>query len=220
MPLGKSAAFRERRTEYIKHLEATIKYHEETLATLQQSSRSAADEVLMLRYKNSLLERILLEKRIDVHAELKAFTQNDSPTAVPSLPPHPPHVQRALNQRRAFQHQFQAQMQRRQQQQQQQQAPPPSKRIKSASMDASFLKKSNPRVHVSLSAQNSPTVEESGTPISPMQIDNFILSGDSSRNFLPQSNAFSSLSSLYAPTYQSHMDKLGISLFLPLMAKL
>jgi len=164
----------------------------------------------MLRYKNSLLERILLEKRIDVHAELKAFTQNDSPTAVPSLPPHPPHVQRALNQRRAFQHQFQAQMQRRQQQQQG--APPPSKRIKSASMDASFLKKPSPRVHVSLSAQNSPTVEESGTPISPMQIDNFILSGESSRNFLPQSNNFSSLSSLYAPTYQSHMDKLGMLL--------
>jgi hypothetical protein len=29
---------------------------------LQQSHRSAADECLMLRYKNSLLERILLEK--------------------------------------------------------------------------------------------------------------------------------------------------------------
>jgi hypothetical protein len=56
------AAFRERRTEYIKHLEATIKNHEETLASLQQSHRSAADECLMLRYKNSLLERILIEK--------------------------------------------------------------------------------------------------------------------------------------------------------------
>ncbi|EWC44057.1 hypothetical protein DRE_01409 [Drechslerella stenobrocha 248] len=43
------AAFRERRTEYIKHLEATIKQQEEALASLQQSSRSAADEVLMLR---------------------------------------------------------------------------------------------------------------------------------------------------------------------------
>lgn len=56
------AAFRERRTEYIKQLEATIKQNEETLGTLQQSHRSAADECLMLRYKNSLLERILLEK--------------------------------------------------------------------------------------------------------------------------------------------------------------
>jgi hypothetical protein len=56
------AAFRERRTEYIKQLESTIKLHEENLQSLQQSHRSAADECLMLRYKNSLLERILLEK--------------------------------------------------------------------------------------------------------------------------------------------------------------
>lgn len=56
------AAFRERRTEYIKQLEATIKQNEDALATLQQSHRTAADECLMLRYKNSLLERILLEK--------------------------------------------------------------------------------------------------------------------------------------------------------------
>lgn len=56
------AAFRERRTEYIKQLETTIKHHEETLQNLQNSHRTAADECLMLRYKNSLLERILLEK--------------------------------------------------------------------------------------------------------------------------------------------------------------
>ncbi|KAK5196643.1 hypothetical protein LTR99_005432 [Exophiala xenobiotica] len=64
------AAFRERRTEYIKQLETTIQHHEETLQTLQQSHRAAADECLMLRYKNSLLERVLLEKGIDVQAEL------------------------------------------------------------------------------------------------------------------------------------------------------
>ena len=56
------AAFRERRTEYIRQLESTIKRNEESLQSLQQSHRSAADECLMLRYKNSLLERILLEK--------------------------------------------------------------------------------------------------------------------------------------------------------------
>lgn len=56
------AAFRERRTEYIKQLETTIKDHVDSLQSLQQSHRSAADECLMLRYKNSLLERILLEK--------------------------------------------------------------------------------------------------------------------------------------------------------------
>lgn len=81
------AAFRERRTEYIKQLESTIKHHEETLQNLQQSHRSAADECLMLRYKNSLLERILLEKGIDVQAELQAKT--GSPNLGPTRPPAP-----------------------------------------------------------------------------------------------------------------------------------
>jgi len=61
------AAFRERRTEYIKQLEDTIKQNEDALRSLQQSHRSAADECLMLRYKNSLLERILLEKGLQRH---------------------------------------------------------------------------------------------------------------------------------------------------------
>jgi hypothetical protein len=56
------AAFRERRTEYIKQLEETIRVHESNLHNLQTAHRTAADECLMLRYKNSLLERILLEK--------------------------------------------------------------------------------------------------------------------------------------------------------------
>ncbi|KAF1919031.1 hypothetical protein BDU57DRAFT_554398 [Ampelomyces quisqualis] len=78
------AAFRERRTEYIKQLESTIKHHEDTLQNLQNSHRNAADECLMLRYKNSLLERILLEKGIDVQAELRAKTGS------PNLPPTRP----------------------------------------------------------------------------------------------------------------------------------
>jgi len=83
------AAFRERRTEYIKQLESTIKHHEETLQNLQASHRTAADECLMLRYKNSLLERILIEKGIDVQAELRAKTgsPNLGPTRVPAAPP-------------------------------------------------------------------------------------------------------------------------------------
>lgn len=56
------AAFRERRTEYIKQLEETIRLHETNLHNLQTAHRAAADECLMLRYKNSLLERILIEK--------------------------------------------------------------------------------------------------------------------------------------------------------------
>lgn len=37
----------------------------------------------MLRYKNSLLERILLEKGIDVTAELRAFAQYDDTSRAP-----------------------------------------------------------------------------------------------------------------------------------------
>ncbi|KAB5511112.1 hypothetical protein GE09DRAFT_1295672 [Coniochaeta sp. 2T2.1] len=47
-----SAAFRERRTEYIKQLEETIRVHEQNLHNLQTAHRHAADECLMLRYKN------------------------------------------------------------------------------------------------------------------------------------------------------------------------
>ncbi|KAH7382331.1 hypothetical protein BKA66DRAFT_418174 [Pyrenochaeta sp. MPI-SDFR-AT-0127] len=107
------AAFRERRTEYIKQLETTIKHHEETLQNLQNSHRNAADECLMLRYKNSLLERILLEKGIDVQAELRAKTgsPNLGPTRAPASahnsPNQPPLQQRAIlnrqHQRRSLQ---------------------------------------------------------------------------------------------------------------------
>jgi hypothetical protein len=119
------AAFRERRTEYIKQLESTIKHHEDTLQNLQNSHRNAADECLMLRYKNSLLERILLEKGasrpptrrgtplhsalltpssigIDVQAELRAKTgsPNLGPTRAPvpttASPNQPPLQQRAM----------------------------------------------------------------------------------------------------------------------------
>ncbi|KAM3465060.1 hypothetical protein BB8028_0003g09400 [Beauveria bassiana] len=79
------AAFRERRTEYIKQLEAAIAVHEGNLDSLQTAHRNAADECLMLRYKNSLLERILLEKGIDVNAELQA--KNGSPILGPTHMP-------------------------------------------------------------------------------------------------------------------------------------
>lgn len=84
------AAFRERRTEYIRQLETTIKRNEEQLQSLQQSHRSAADECLMLRYKNSLLERILLEKGIDVQAELRLKTGAPGAVAKPASNPMPP----------------------------------------------------------------------------------------------------------------------------------
>ncbi|KAI1978117.1 hypothetical protein LOZ55_002995 [Ophidiomyces ophidiicola] len=87
------AAFRERRSEYIKQLEATIQRHEDALRALQQNHRAAADECLMLRYKNSLLERLLLEKGIDVHAELRLKTTTAAPAnALPAAqrPPRRP----------------------------------------------------------------------------------------------------------------------------------
>lgn len=92
------AAFRERRTEYIKQLEETIRVHEQNLHNLQSAHRHAADECLMLRYKNSLLERILLEKGIDVQAELRAKTGSPhlGPTHVPQNLVQPPPIQRAL----------------------------------------------------------------------------------------------------------------------------
>ncbi|KAI4139063.1 MAG: hypothetical protein LQ341_004380 [Variospora aurantia] len=113
------AAFRERRTEYIKQLETTIKQHEDSLQTLQQSHRHAADECLMLRYKNSLLERILLEKGasfsfervtpqlandkqgIDVQAELRSKTdpQHVTPSLQAPAGAHPSPVHRAVNNR-------------------------------------------------------------------------------------------------------------------------
>ncbi|KAG5978768.1 hypothetical protein E4U55_005960 [Claviceps digitariae] len=92
------AAFRERRTEYIKQLEETIRVHESNLHNLQSAHRNAADECLMLRYKNSLLERILLEKGIDVQAELQA--KGDSPNLGPAHVPQnivqPPTIQRPI----------------------------------------------------------------------------------------------------------------------------
>lgn len=92
------AAFRERRTEYIKQLEEAIRTHEQNLANLQAAHRHAADECLMLRYKNSLLERILLEKGIDVQAELRAKTgsPNLGPTHMPQNLVQPPPIQRAI----------------------------------------------------------------------------------------------------------------------------
>lgn len=91
------AAFRERRTEYIKQLEETIRVHETNLHSLQTAHRSAADECLMLRYKNSLLERILLEKGIDVQAELRAKESPSlGPSHMPQVMAQPPTVQRAI----------------------------------------------------------------------------------------------------------------------------
>jgi len=64
------AAFRERRTEYIKELEEKVKIYSDKLRSIEAERSSNADDRLMLRYKNSLLEKILLNKGIDVNEEL------------------------------------------------------------------------------------------------------------------------------------------------------
>lgn len=56
------AAFRERRIEYIKELEERVKAYGARLRALEAKRTEGADECLMLRYKNSLLERILVHK--------------------------------------------------------------------------------------------------------------------------------------------------------------
>lgn len=75
------AAFRERRTEYIKELEETVKIYGDKICSLETTRARVADERLMLSYKNSLLERILLHKGVDVKAELHSQLWN--PGAVP-----------------------------------------------------------------------------------------------------------------------------------------
>ncbi|KAF2712896.1 hypothetical protein K504DRAFT_356389, partial [Pleomassaria siparia CBS 279.74] len=166
------AAFRERRTEYIKQLESTIKHHEETLQNLQNSHRNAADECLMLRYKNSLLERILLEKGIDVQGELRAKTgsPNLGPTRAPASantsPNQPPLQQRA--------------MMNRQQQQQRRSIGGPLKAEASHSLpmiqpdgalpNRSPLSQPTPGSHLSspaTSATRSPNFLPQGTSVSP-----------------------------------------------------
>lgn len=56
------AAFRERRTEYIKQLEATLKQHEQLLQTAQNDRHAVSNECAALRYRLSTIEKILLEK--------------------------------------------------------------------------------------------------------------------------------------------------------------
>jgi hypothetical protein len=56
------AAFRQRRTEYIIQLEQTAQKHAVALQNCRENYRILSDECTMLRYKNSLLSRILLEK--------------------------------------------------------------------------------------------------------------------------------------------------------------
>jgi argininosuccinate lyase len=56
------AAFRERRVEYVKQLENTIKIYNEMLQNLQLSHQHATRQYLTLSYENRILENALLAK--------------------------------------------------------------------------------------------------------------------------------------------------------------
>ncbi|KAK0114482.1 hypothetical protein ONS95_013973 [Cadophora gregata] len=85
------AAFRERRKEHISELENIVQEQKEKLQELKNAQASAKEEVLILKYKNSLLERILLEQGIDVNAEL-----NNILVFPPQLPEKRVHRERVL----------------------------------------------------------------------------------------------------------------------------
>jgi len=87
------AAFRERRIEYIKELEERVKTYSARLRAMEAKRTDSADECLMLRYKNSLLERILLHKGIDVNAELNIKLWR--PVGIP-MQLHPTPVQQSM----------------------------------------------------------------------------------------------------------------------------
>lgn len=55
-------AFRERRTEHMAHLEMSMEHMDRELRSCHAARTSAVEELLMVKYKNSLLERLLMEK--------------------------------------------------------------------------------------------------------------------------------------------------------------
>ncbi|KAL2072195.1 hypothetical protein VTL71DRAFT_11538 [Oculimacula yallundae] len=64
------AAFRSRRKSHISELENIVQSQKDEIRASMREQASGKEEVLILKYKNSLLERILLEQGIDVNAEL------------------------------------------------------------------------------------------------------------------------------------------------------
>lgn len=196
------AAFRERRTEYIKHLELTIKHHEEQLSSLQQSSRNAAEEVLMLRYKTSLLERILLEKGIDVQLELRAFSQSEqTPTQTPTLMP----VQQPQH-RGQYQHSLQQQQLHRGSI-----SRPAGKKgsISHGTPDAIYIKNSPTMQPTPESRSTSPNIHSppDGSSYLPHSVvstpaSDFMASGPNSANCVPIPHNY------YPSPYQTHMEEL------------
>ncbi|KAI4093046.1 MAG: hypothetical protein LQ339_007769 [Xanthoria mediterranea] len=72
------ASYKIRQRAYVKDLESSDEHVGKEIQDLQQIHAATREECLLLRYKNSLLERILFEKGIDTQAELKRHQQQRS----------------------------------------------------------------------------------------------------------------------------------------------
>jgi hypothetical protein len=156
----------------------------------------------MLRYKNSLLERILMEKGIDVTAELRAVsTQYDdrpqpaiAQTIVPpqnqSMPPQP-HMPPMQQMHRPVVGRPQA--------------PPLSKRsMMNPAQDAVFIKASPDLRPIHTSRNSSPSVV-AAMPTPPGQPPFALPPQTSTAPEFPHPG----LSSYYSSPYQTHMEELG-----------
>ncbi|MCJ1407178.1 hypothetical protein MMC19_001248 [Ptychographa xylographoides] len=77
------ADFRKRRAQYIRQLESTTKQQCETIKDMEQKCRVAVEECSTLRYKNSCLERKLIEKGIHELGIESDLVPNEHTTAIP-----------------------------------------------------------------------------------------------------------------------------------------
>lgn len=99
-------SYKNRQTAYVKDLEESNEHVGKEIRDLQRIYAATREECLMLRYKNSLLERILFEKGkerkqatpqtllirvlgMDAQAELKGHQRSDPRLAVYTLGPIP-----------------------------------------------------------------------------------------------------------------------------------
>ena len=161
----------------------------------------------MLRYKTSLLERILLEKGIDVQSELRAFSQSE-PTPAPTAPMVP--VSQSQHRQQQQQHHMH------QQQMHRQSISRPSVKRTSISQqppDAIYIKNSPIMQPTPVSRGTSPTSTSAmQTPpdvtfiphnVVSTPTSDFVSPGSSNATCVPISHNY------YPSPYQAHMEELG-----------
>lgn len=156
----------------------------------------------MLRYKNSLLERILMEKGIDVTAELRAVSHYDRPPPQPAIPqatapppnqPMPPHVSMP-----PLQQMHRSVVGR-------PQAPLPKRSLMNPSQDTVYMKSGPDSLRPIPNSRGSPPSNIQAIPTPP---------GQSSFQLPPQTSAspqgfHQGIPTYYPSPYQTHMEELG-----------